>query len=115
MRQESRSRSNRVTRPGNRFKRDARMLRALANESRLRIIDRLSKGECCVCDLVALIGSDQSTVSRHLALLRDNGIVESDRRGRHIYYRLLTPCVLSFLSCAATVREEREESHGSQE
>lgn len=90
------------------LKREARVLRALASESRLRIIRRLAQGECCVCDLVDLIGTDQSTVSKHLAVLRDNGIVDGDRRGQHVYYRLLTPCVLSFLSCATAVLEERE-------
>ena len=95
------------------LKREARILRALASESRLRIVRRLAQGECCVCDLVELIGADQSTVSKHLAVLRDNGIVEGDRRGQHVYYRLLTPCVLSFLSCATTVLEERGASRES--
>jgi len=95
---------------GGDLKREARVLRALASESRLRIIRRLAGGECCVCDLVALIDADQSTVSKHLAILRDNGIVEGDRRGQHVYYRLLTPCVLSFLSCATAVLEERRAS-----
>ncbi|MFH1501793.1 MAG: metalloregulator ArsR/SmtB family transcription factor [Candidatus Eisenbacteria bacterium] len=96
------------TRAKRSFRRDADVLRALANESRLTIVDRLSRGECCVCDLVDLVGSDQSTVSKHLALLRRSGVVEGERRGNHIYYRLLTPCVLSLLSCAARVRSERE-------
>lgn len=90
-----------------RFRLEARILKALAHESRLRIVERLSRGECCVCELVKLVGSDQSTVSRHLARLRAGGIVEGDRRGKHIYYRLLTPCVLSFLSCATEVAKER--------
>jgi DNA-binding transcriptional ArsR family regulator len=96
------------TPPRGSFKRDAKVLRALANESRLVIVDRLSRGECCVCDLVEIVGSDQSTVSKHLALLRQSGVVESERRGNHIYYRLLSPCVLSLLACAAKVRDERE-------
>ena len=90
-----------------RFRRDARVLRALANETRLMIIDRLAEGECCVCELVDMVGCDQSTVSKHLALLRQTGVVEGERRGNHIYYRLLTPCVLSVLACAARVREDR--------
>jgi DNA-binding transcriptional ArsR family regulator len=96
-----------------RFRRDAELLRVLANESRLAIVDRLSRGECCVCDLVALIGSDQSTVSKHLALLRRSGVVEGERRGNHIYYHLLTPCVLSVLSCAARAKDEREARYAS--
>ncbi len=89
------------------FRRDAAVLRALANESRLMIIERLSRGECCVCELVELVGSDQSTISKHLALLWRTGIVERERRGKHIYYRLLTPCALDVMSCAARIRAVR--------
>ena len=93
---------------GELFQLEASILKALAHESRLRIVHRLSKGECCVCELVELVGSDQSTVSRHLARLRAAGIVASERHGKHVHYRLLTPCVLSFLSCAAQVADEGE-------
>jgi ArsR family transcriptional regulator len=89
------------------FRKDAEVLRALASESRLVIVDRLSRGECCVCDLVEIIGHDQSTVSKHLATLRQAGIVEGERRGNHIYYRLLTPCVLSVLSCVEKTRDKQ--------
>lgn len=98
-----------------RYRREARILRTLANESRLRIVDRLSRGECCVCELVDLVGSDQSTVSRHLAILRDNGIVEGERRGQHIYYRLTAPHVLSVVQSASEVLAKQRESLGSPE
>ncbi len=89
------------------FKKQARVLKALANESRLMIIDRLSLGECSVGQLTELVGSDQSTVSKHLAVLRSNGLVEDRRDGNTVYYKLLTPCVLNFFSCASQVIEER--------
>ena len=83
------------------------MLKALAHESRLLIVDRLSRGECSVGDLRELVGSDLSTVSKHLALLRANGIVEDRREGTTVYYRLLTPCVCSLFTCATQVLKER--------
>ncbi len=89
------------------FKRQARVLKALANESRLRIVDRLSRGECSVGELAAMVGSDRSTVSKHLAILRSHGIVDDRREGNVVYYRLLTPCVMDFFSCATRVLEER--------
>ena len=89
------------------FKQQARVLKALANESRLMIIDRLNKGECSVGELTELVGSDVSTVSKHLALLRANGIVEDRRQGTTVYYRLLTPCVCNFFACATQVLKER--------
>ena len=89
-----------------RIKRDADLFRALASEPRLMIVERLARGECCVCDLAEIVGSDQSTISRHLSILKSNGVVEGERRGNHIYYRLLTPCVLSVLSCATRAVDE---------
>jgi ArsR family transcriptional regulator len=89
------------------FKQQARVLKALANESRLIIVDRLSRGECSVGDLTAMVGSDVSTVSRHLAVLRAHGIVDDRRDGSVVYYRLLTPCVCNFFACAAQVIKER--------
>ncbi|MBW2262114.1 MAG: winged helix-turn-helix transcriptional regulator [Deltaproteobacteria bacterium] len=89
------------------YKRQAKVLKALASESRLMIIDRLGRGECSAGELTALVGSDQSTVSKHLAVLRAHDIVEDRREGTTVYYRLLTPCVLDFFSCAARVIKER--------
>ncbi len=88
------------------FRKQARVLKALANESRLKIVDRLSRGECSVGELTELIGSDRSTVSKHLAVLRAHNIVLDRREGNVVYYTLLTPCVMSFFSCATNVIEE---------
>jgi ArsR family transcriptional regulator len=89
------------------FRRQARVLKALANESRLRIVDRLSQGECSVGELTDLVGSDRTTVSKHLAVLRAHGIVNDRRDGNVVYYTLLTPCVVNFFSCATQVLKER--------
>lgn len=89
------------------FKRQAKVLKALASESRLMIVDRLSQGECTVGELTDLVGSDQSTVSKHLAVLRSHGIVEDRREGNNVFYSLLTPCVMNFFSCASQVIDER--------
>jgi ArsR family transcriptional regulator len=89
------------------FRRQARVLKALANESRLKIVDRLSKGECSVGELTDLVGSDRTTISKHLAVLRAHGIVYDRREGNVVYYTLLTPCVMNFFACATQVLKER--------
>ncbi len=89
------------------FRQQARLLRALANESRLMIVDRLNRGECSVGELTEMVGSDVSTVSKHLALLRAHGIVTDRRDGNLVYYRLLTPCVCNFFTCATQVLKEK--------
>lgn len=89
------------------YKKEAAVLKALANESRLMLIDRLSRGECTVGDLTEMLGCDQSTVSKHLALLRSHGIVADRREGANVFYILQTPCVLNFFSCVGDVLKER--------
>lgn len=88
------------------FRRQARVMKALANEARLMIVYRLKDGECHAGALARLVGLDPSTVSKHLSVLRAAGIVADRRDGTTIHYRLLTPCILSVFACAARVIEE---------
>lgn len=85
------------------FEERARVMKAMAHPSRLKVIDELSRGERCVCDLQELIGHDMSTVSKHLNVLRQAGIIENERRGKQIYYRLKVPCILNFFHCIESV------------
>ena len=89
------------------FRKQARILKALSHEARLLIVHRLHAGECSAGELTALVGLDQSTVSKHLAVLRGLGIVEDRREGSSVIYRLCTPCVVSFFACASQVLAER--------
>jgi ArsR family transcriptional regulator len=66
----------------------ARLFKALADETRVRIIALLTHGELCVCHLEAALGLSQPTASRHLSLLRTSGRVTSKRVGTWVYYRL---------------------------
>ena len=77
---------------------EARLFRALGHESRLVILVHLARGECCVCDLAEVTGLDQSTVSKHLSLLGNNGLVDSERRGHHVDHRVTAPWVTELLS-----------------
>jgi len=81
----------------------ARIIKAMAHPTRLFIIEELAGEEQCVHELTEKIGVDISTVSKHLAILKDVGIVEGDKRGPQIYYRLRMPCVSRFLGCVETM------------
>ncbi len=85
------------------FEARAAIMKALAHATRLMMIEELSRGERCVCELRALAGCDLSTVSKHLALLKNAGIVEDEKRGKQVYYRLRVPCVLNFFHCLDSV------------
>ena len=83
----------------------AGVLKAMAHPTRLFIIEELEKGERCVCDLTEQIGADVSTVSKHLSVLKQAGIVIDDKRGNQVFYRLRVPCILNFFGCVESVLE----------
>ena len=70
------------------MRKTASLFKAFSDETRLRIMALLVHGELCVCDLMEVMELPQSTVSRHLATLRQAGLVEDRRQGVWIYYRL---------------------------
>jgi len=82
-----------------RYESRARIMKALGHPTRLFIVDELSRSGRCVCELTEMVGADTSTVSKHLSLLRDAGIVDYEKRGTQMHYFLAAPCVLDFFSC----------------
>jgi len=81
--------------------------KALAHETRLEIIDLLrEKDALCVCELTAALGVSQSSVSKHLGILKNAGIVDSRKEGLNVCYFLRTPCVTSFFNCLDRILEE---------
>ena len=77
----------------------ANFFKALAHSTRIFIVEQLADGEKCVCELTDMIDADMSTVSRHLAVLKNAGIVSSCKRANQVFYSLRTPCILNFLQC----------------
>ena len=66
----------------------ANVIKALAHPSRVLIASALIDGERCVCELTELVGADISTVSKHLSVMKNAGLVEIEKRGLNVYYRL---------------------------
>jgi len=85
------------------FREQAKVMKALAHPTRMFIVDELSRGERCVCELTEMIGVEMPTVSRHLSILKEAGLVQDDKRGLKIFYQLRVPCCLSFLKCVESV------------
>ena len=84
----------------------ARVAKALAHPSRLLILDALRHEEVCVCKLTGLVGADQSTVSKHLALLKAAGLVADRKVGSMSYYRARCACLGDFFECIESVLKE---------
>lgn len=86
------------------------LIKALAHPARLAMAEFLQGGEKCVCDLRELVGSDLSTVSKHLAVMRTAGLLEMEKRGLNVFYRLRCPCLLSFFECVDSLAPVPEKS-----
>ena len=86
---------------GTPFEREADVLRALAHPVRLRIVDLLMGGELCVKRLEEIMGVSQSSVSQHLSRLRYAGLIESERHGHLVCYRLAGPKAETILRAVA--------------
>ncbi|MCK5241290.1 winged helix-turn-helix transcriptional regulator [bacterium] len=84
----------------------ANVLKALAHPSRLFMVEELSGKSRCVCELREMIGDDFSTVSKHLSVLKNAGIVQDTKQGTQVYYSLKIPCVLNFFTCAEKVLKQ---------
>ena len=84
----------------------AKILKAMAHPSRIFIIEKLHEKSYCVCELTEMIGVDVSTISKHLSVLREAGLIESRKEGTSVYYTLTCPCVLDFIGCIETVAKK---------
>lgn len=84
----------------------AQILKALAHPSRIFIVDKLSEQPHCVCELTEMIGSDTSTVSKHLSIMKNAGIISDRKQGTTVYYSLEAPCLLRFIGCVEQVIEQ---------
>ena len=82
-------------------KREAEVFKALGHPTRLWIVQQLADGEHCVCEFVEAVGADFSTISKHLSVLKQAGVIEDDKRGKSVYYRLACPCVFAMLDCVS--------------
>lgn len=83
----------------------AGIIKAMAHPSRLLVINELKHQDRCVSELTEMIGSDTSTVSKHLSILKNAGIISDMKKGTTVYYNLQCPCVLDFIHCIEGVIE----------
>ena len=81
----------------------ANVFKALGHPTRLWIAEQLARGEMCVCEFAEQLDVDFSTISKHLAVLKQAGVVVDDKRGKMVYYRLKVPCVLQCMPCVEEV------------
>lgn len=91
----------------------ARVFKALSHPTRLWMTEQLGNGEKCVCEFVAALDADFSTISKHLSVLKQAGIVEDEKRGKRVFYRLKPVCLNSFFQCIDNVLKLNAEAQAA--
>lgn len=85
---------------------EATAFSALAHPLRLKILEKLRDGPCCVCKIIPYVGGEQSNVSHHLGILRKSNIVRSEKRGLEVWYAVIDPKIFDIIdlmnSCVIT-------------
>jgi ArsR family transcriptional regulator len=84
----------------------AKVAKALAHPTRLFLLDALQEKETCVYDLTELVGADQSTVSKHLYILKEAGLIAGRKEGSMSFYRVTCKCLDGFFGCIESVLKE---------
>lgn len=95
-----------IRRPKTVYDARAKIAKALAHPSRLLLLDALRQKDLCVCEMTELVGADQSTVSKHLAILKDAGLVRAEKRGSMSVYSVQCQCLDGFFACIESVLEQ---------
>lgn len=85
---------------------EAKVFKALADINRLKIIKLLKEGELCVCELTTALSTSQSTVSHHLSVLKNAGLVKERKEGKWSYFRLSEGAVIEILNQAKLLTDE---------
>ncbi|MBA7531025.1 putative HTH-type transcriptional regulator [subsurface metagenome] len=75
----------------------AGVFNALAHPLRLKILEKLRDGTCCVCKIIPYVNGEQSNVSHHLAILRKAGIVRTEKRGIEVWYEVTYPGIFKMI------------------
>jgi len=86
------------------FEARAKIMKSLANKHRLKMVDTLGENvKMCVSDLVKKLDLNQSSVSKHLNILKTAGVVKAEKDGLKVYYSLRTPCIINYFVCVDNV------------
>ena len=87
----------------------SQVIKALAHPSRLFIVEQLCEHKCSVSELTEMIGVSMPTVSRHLSILMNSGIIDYKKEGATIYYHLEMKCIVDFFRCVEKIMELQTE------
>lgn len=93
--------------------RAAELFHALADQTRLEILDELKEGECCVCELTDRLQAGQSRLSFHLKVLKDAGMIVDRREGRWMYYAVNAEALAELAELVDSFKQARRARRGA--
>ncbi|MEG1979769.1 MAG: metalloregulator ArsR/SmtB family transcription factor [Victivallaceae bacterium] len=79
--------------------REAEVFKALGHPTRLWIVKQLAEDEHCVCEFVESVGVKFATISQHLTILKQAGVIEDEKRGQQVFYHLKCHCIIDMINC----------------
>lgn len=85
------------------YEKKSDILKAMAHPTRLFILHELNEKSLCVCEITELIDAETSTISKHLRILKNAGLISRRKKGLQVFYKLETPCMLNSLSCVEDI------------
>lgn len=88
------------------YKNRSEIMKALAHPTRLFIVDFLADGEKCVCEIVEQVEADISTISKHLSVMKNAGLIEAEKRGLNVYYKLCCSCISNLFTCLEDINKK---------
>jgi ArsR family transcriptional regulator len=84
----------------------ATIAKALSHPTRLLLLDALTEKDLCVSEMTELAGADQSTISKHLAILKDAGFVSVEKKGTNSFFSIRCRCLDQFFACIEAILKD---------
>lgn len=88
------------------YERQAEVAKAISHPLRMGILDYLRERPQCVCDIAAYVGSERSNISKHLSIMVAAGVLDYNKEGLKVIYKLRAPCILKFVDCITECLKE---------
>jgi ArsR family transcriptional regulator len=88
------------------YERQAEVAKAIAHPLRMAVLDYLRNGPQCVCDIAAFVRSERSNISKHLSVMVAAGVLDYNKEGLKVIYKLRAPCILKFVDCITECLKE---------
>jgi ArsR family transcriptional regulator len=89
------------------YERQAEIAKSIAHPLRMAVLDYLKDGPQCVCDIAKVVKSERSNISKHLSIMVSAGVLESEKKGLQVIYKLRTPCVIECVTCLTQCLKEK--------